>query len=431
MNSTQPLVQFNPKLPRLSKSEKGVLKLLVEAGKLISPLYLEQEKQNNEVKISEQEFQKAIKKDPSLLSPFTYLEKEKGKIIGTAYHIKYEKFLVPIAQKLNKAAELTDNKEFGKVLKVQANALLSGHYNEAVIARLKMKEYILDISIGPLDHFGDQLVFGKAPYHAWVGVLDLEGTKRYNNYKTITLSSRRKALLPKERIDTDKVKAQVLDVVLFSGLMARVKIAGISLPVGPRIVENYGTVATLFNQPNDLRIKEQILPTFNKIFSPAFREGYNKEDLRRGYLRTVALHELAHSYLHYKHAQENLKDLFPVIYELSATVLGLRMAGSLLLKDRITEKMLESMIVSFICRCFFLIEAGKKAEFLNVYVMGGTIFVNYMLENGALKRFEGLVIPNFTKMFVSLHDLSHILESLLSHGTRRDAENFISSFKKS
>ena len=40
----EPLLEFNPKLPKLSKNEQAVLKLLVEAGRLIVPIYLEQEK---------------------------------------------------------------------------------------------------------------------------------------------------------------------------------------------------------------------------------------------------------------------------------------------------------------------------------------------------------------------------------------------------
>lgn len=73
-----PLIEFNPKLPRLSKSEKAILKLLIEAGKLIVPIYLEQEKQLTE-KINKEEVENAAKKDPSVLSPFTVVEKVHGK----------------------------------------------------------------------------------------------------------------------------------------------------------------------------------------------------------------------------------------------------------------------------------------------------------------------------------------------------------------
>lgn len=425
-DNKQPLIQFNPKLPRLSESEKTVLKLLVEAGKLIVPIYLEQEEQMKDG-ISEKELQEAAKKDPAILSPYTVVEKVNGKLVATPYHIKYVEFLKPIAEKLNKAASITDSKEFGRALKVQAKALLEGTYEQAISTWLKIKPYILDISIGPLHHLDDQLPFAKASYHAWIGVVEQEGTERLNNYKSVTLSARREALVPKERIEPAKIKAKVLDVVLFSGIMAKTKFVGLNLPTDINIVEKYGSEVTLFNQPNDLRIKEQILPTFNKIFSKGFKQSFSKEDLRRGYLRTVALHELAHSYLYYKNALRNLQNLFPVIYELTATILGLRLAGTLLLKDRITDKQLESMIVAFMSRSFYLREKGRGSKFMMNYALGSLIFTNFMLESGAIKQLDNLIV-NFTKTFISLHDLSSILENLLSDGTKKDAESFIKRY---
>ncbi len=423
----QPLIKFNPKLPKLSANERAVLKLLVEAGELIAPIYIEQEKQEL---ISKDEEEKAAKKNPLILSPYTVIEKKDNEWVVTPYHIKYAKLLKPVADKLQQAANITENKEFGKALGIKAKALVEGSYEEATIAWLKIKPYILDISIGPIDHFDDQLLFGKAPYLAWVGVLDIEGTIRFNNYKSVTLSTSRKVSLPKEHFDNlEKVKAKVIDVILFSGLMARTKFTGINLPMNTNIVEKYGAEITLFNQANDLRLKEQILPTFNKIFSKGFREGFNLEDLRRGYLRSVALHELAHSYLYYRNAAKNLQDLFPGIYELAATMLGLRMGGHLLLKDRITNKQLESMIVAFISRSFYLMENRKTNKPMTNYALGGTVFINYMLENGALKEFKGLTILNFTKVFLSLQELFSILENLLAFGIRKDAQSFIKKYQ--
>lgn len=423
----EPLIEFNPKLPKLSKNERAVLKLLVEAGKLIVPLYLEQE---NQQRVSKEELENAAKKNPEILSPYTVIEKINGKMMVIPYHIKYAKFLKPIAEKLEEAVKITDNKEFGQALKIQAKALMDGGYEKAIAKWLKLEPYILDISIGPLHHYDDRLPFSKASYHAWIGVVEKEGTARLNNYKSVTLSARRKALVPRERIDPDieEIKAKVLDVLLFSGIMARTKFVGLNLPIDVEVVEKYGAQVTLFNQPNDLRLKEQILPAFDKIFSKEFREGFSREDLRRGYLRGVALHELAHSYLYYRNAVSNLGDLFYSIYELAATILGLRLAGNLLLKDRITDKQLESMVVAFISRCFYLTEGAKGDKFMINYALGGTIFINFMLESGAMKRCDGIATLNFTKTFVSLHDLSHILENLLSNGSRKDAESFIQKY---
>ncbi len=429
MNNNQPLIQFNPKRPRLSASEKAVLKLLIEAGKLVAPLYLEQEKEAKTNRLKKEEIEKAGKKDPAILSPYTILEKVNGKIVATPYHIKYAKLLKPIADRLNEASKLTDNKEFGRFLHLKAKALLGGTYEEAVSAWLKMKPYILDICIGPFKYLDDKLFFGKASYQAWVGILDFEGTEKLNNYKSIVFTARRKT--SSERIDNlDKVIAKVDDVILFSGLIARIKFIGVNLPMDIEFVKKYGSEITLFNQPNDLRMKEQIIPTFNKIFSKAFREGFTFEDLRRANLRYVAMHELAHSFLYYKHASENLKDLFQPIFELAATILGLRVAGTLLLKDSITNKELESMIVAALCRGFYLMGNRKNHETMINYTLGWSIFINFMLDSGALKQAEGMAIPNFMKMFVALHDLSNILENLLAYGTRKDADAFVKKYGK-
>ncbi len=435
LSNSEPLIEFNPKLPRLSASEKAVLKLLVEAGRLIVPIYLEQE---NQLKINgnfypagvtKEEVDKAAKINPGILSPYTVVEKINGKLTTIPYHVKYEKLLKPIADKLSQASEITDNKEFSKFLKLQVKALLDGTYEEAIAYWQKMKQYILDISIGPKEHFDDQVFFTKAAYQAWVGVIDSEGTEKLYYYKTIVLSARREALLPGDRLDNyDKVKAKVDNVLLFSGQMARTKFVGLNMPMNLKFVEKYGSEVTIFNQVNDLRLKEQILPTFKKIFSSEFRKGYSSEDLRKGSLRYVALHELAHNYLYYKDSAKRLQDLLPSIYELTATLLAMRIAGTLLLKDVISSKQLESMIVAFICRSSDLVEKGKTNKSMINYALGGGIFINFMLESGALKKLGGLTMPNFMKIFLSLQELSYILERLLASGTRSDAETFIKKY---
>lgn len=429
------VIKFNPKLPKLSKNELAVLKLLVEAAELLAPVYLEQEKQVQQMSdffhnsSNKAEKEEAIKKDPQILSPYSIVEKVNGKLISTPYHIKYVGLLRPVVDKLNKASQLTDNKQFGKFLKLKAQALLDGNYEVPVAYWMKMKPYILDITIGPFEHHDDRLFYAKASYQAWVGVVDPEATKMLEYYKQIVLSARRKALLPDERLENyHEVRAKVDNVLIFSGHMARTKFIGVNMPMNLDWVEKYGSEVTLFNELNDLRVKEQILPTFNKVFSPEFRKGFTQEDLRRGSMSYVALHELAHNDLYYKNAAKNLQDLLAPIYELSASVLGMRMAGSLLLRDIITNKQLESMIIAFICRCFHLIERGKNNKSFVNYSTGGAIFLNFMLQSSALKQLEGLAFPNFTKIFLSIQDLSYALEFLLSSGTRKNAERFIKKY---
>jgi len=430
------LIEFNPKLPRLSKSEGKVLKLLIEAVKLVAPLYKQQENQKfpganfYPHDVIREEIEEAAKSNPEILSRYTVVERIDGKLVAIPYHVKYREFLKPIADKLNKAGEITENRELRRFLKLQARALLEGTYQEAIVAGLAMKPYILDISIGPIDHDDDLLFFAKASYQAWVGVMDEEGTERLNNYKSIIFSSKRGSVSTEWVDNYGKVKAKVLDVVVFSGLLAKTKFVGLNLPSNINIVEKYGSEVTLFNQSNDLRMREQIMPTFKKIFSQEFRHSFDFEDLRRGNLRYIAMHELSHSYLYYRHAEENLQDLFMPIYELAATVLGFRMAGTLLLKDRINDKQLESMIVAFLCRSFYLAGQTQISKSMAGYTLGSTIFINFLLESGALKASRGIATPNYMKVFIVLPDLFHTLEKLLSSGTRKEAAALIKKYEE-
>lgn len=431
------LVKFESQSIKLTKNETQVLKLLVEAGEMIVPIYQLQE--NPEFlganfyphDATKEEIEKAAKSNLQILSPYTVVERADGKLVAIPYHIKYAKLLEPLADKLNQAARVTNNKNLAKLLKLQAKALLTGSYEEAIVAKLKMAIYKLDFSIGPDDRLDDQLFFAKASYEGWVGIVDLDQTKTLNKYKDLILGARRKALIPSEIINYNisNVNTKMEDVALISGLLAKTKFVGLNFPSDLSIIEKNGLEVVLFKQINELRLNEQILPIFKRLFSRDFRKSFTVDDLRRGNMEYVVLHELAHSYLNYRNANKNLQDLSPAIKELAATALGIRVCGSLLLKDMVTIKQLESMIIAFLCRSYYLVEKRKNDKSMLNYTLGGSVFINYMLESGALKQLKGMAFPNFTKIFVSLHELSSILERLLSSGTRKDAEDFIKKYK--
>lgn len=412
--------------------------MLVQAAELILPVYQDQERQIIESgglypKGTDKELlAKAIKEDPSLLSPLCVVEEENGNLKCVAYHIKYQNLLKPVAQKLKEASSQSDNKEFATFLTAQAHALLNGTYEAALAASTKVTGYPLDINIGPVEHDDQRLFFNKAAYQAWVGIIDSDATEQFDYYKTIVQSARRKSLKPDERHEiSHAIRGKVLDVLIFTGHMARTMFVGINMPTNLDFIQKYGSEITLFKQMNELRLTEQIRPTLEKAFSENFRNGYSLQDIARGNLSYIALHEIAHDYLYYKDAPKNLQDLLVIIYELAATVLGIRMAGALLLKDVISNKELESMIVSYICRSLHLKELGSKMPDWASYSTGGTIFINYLLKNGAMMQHNGLAIPNFMKIFVSIEELFFELEQILSSGTRKDAEAFIRLYRQS
>ena len=432
----KPLVEFNPKINGLTVNQSKVLKLLVDAAKLIVPIYEQQENQRFPGAnfyphgVTKKEIEEAALDNPEILSPYTIVEKKKGKLETIPYHEKYAKLLKGVAEKLLQAANITDNKEFSKRLELQANALVDGNYDEASLYWMSMKPYILDINIGPIERYDDRLFFIKTSYQAWVGVMDKKETERVFKYKDVILSARRKLTMPSEKIDYyEKVQVRVDDTLIFSGLMARTKFVGVNLPNDPNLMEKYGSEITISKQANEARFKDEVLPAFDKLFSPEFRRQFSEEDLKSGSLYLVVLHELAHTYLRYRNSERNLQDLFPIIDELAAYVMGIKVCGSLLLKDIMNQKQLESIIIAYLGRSYSLIRKGNDKDKSRMhYAIGGAIFVNYLLESGALKEAGGIHWPNFAKIYYSLDELATILERMLYQGTREDAEVLINRF---
>lgn len=429
------VLQFDPKLPKLSRNQLQVLDLLVNAAEIIGKVYLLQENRKYPganfypSNATKEEILQASKKDKKILSPYTIVERVNGKLQAIFYHEKYKDLLVQASAKLNEAAKMTESKDFSKRLKIQAEVLLNGQYDEAMISWIGMKPYILDINIGPMERYDDKLFFIKTAYQAWVGVLDEGTTNRVVKYKDIILSARRTSLMPSEKVDFyDKVQARVDDVVIFSGLITRTMFVGVNLPNEVELMEKYGSEITIFKQVNELRFEHDLLPIYNKVFSSSFKGLYSLDDIEKGSLYVNVLHEIAHTYLRYRRAETRLQDLFPIIDELAAYVMGIKVCGLLLLKDIATQHQLESIMVAFLTRSFDWVLAHADDQARLHYVLGGAIFINYLLESGAVVESDGVSWPNFTKMFFALSELASVLERILSMGTRADAEKFIKKY---
>lgn len=431
----RPLIEYNPKLPRLSKSELKVLDLLCEAGKLIVPIYELQE--NHKFPganfyphdATRAEIEKAVKKDSSILSPYTIVERRHGKLVAIPYHEKYAKLLKPAADKLMEAAALTDNSEFAARLKIQAEALLNGNYNKSIIAWMTMKPSIFSLVIGPIERYDDKLFFIKTAYQAWVGVMDEKATAKATDFKNIIMSSQRKIFMPSEHVSfLDKVQTRVDHTLLFSGLIARFGFIGTNLPNDIRLMEKYGSEITIFKPSLDYWFNKKHCPIFKAVFEKSFQQSYNEEGLRVGSGYRILLHELAHSFIRYRDAEERLGDLFPVIDEIAASVLGIKACGSLLLKDVLSQKDLEYIMVIFMVRLFDWLDKLKEDPSVIHYVKGNAIALSFLFSSGAIKQLGGISWPNFTKMFMALDELASALERILSRGSYNDAKNFIDKY---
>jgi len=427
--------KFKIEMKELSQREKVLLKKLTLAAELITPLYL---KQKNDKypganlyppDATREEIEKAAKKNLAILNPYTFVERNKsGKLIAIPYHLKFKKELKPIAKLLIEAARLSDSKKFSHYLKNQANSLLNGNYKESEIVWLKTEPSKFDFIIGPIERYLDKLFFKKCAYQAWVGILDEERTKEAEKFKNVILTGRRKILSGSEKVDVLKLGIRIDKTAIFSGLIADFMFTGTNLPNDVNLMEKYGSKLTIFTSSLDSKFKEDHSPTFKAVFDKKFQKSYSEADLYEGSLRCILLHEICHSLIRYRDAEERLRNLFPIFDELYAYILGIKSCGTLLLKGALNQKELETILIMHICRNFTWWLDSIKNPDVKYYAIGAAIAQNFFLKEGAIKEKGGISWPDFTKLFICIDELSHLLEYHLVLGSYEEAKEFVDEY---
>ena len=426
---------FKINTEELSQKEKVLFNKLISAAKQIQSLYLKQK--NNKYlganfyphDATKEEIERAAKKNFAILDPYTFVKRDKsGKLVAVPYHLEFKKELKQISQLLRESAELSNNKNFVQYLKSQANSLLNGDYQKSEIFWLKTEPFKFGFVIGPIERYLDKLFFQKCAYQSWVGILDKKRTKEVERFKRMILVSRRKILPGSEKVDVSKVGIRVDNTAIFSGLIADFMFTGTNLPNDVNLMEKYGSNLTIFAPSLDLKFKENHYPIFKIIFKKNFQRYYSKKNLYEASLRCILLHEIAHSLIRYRDAEERLGNLFPIFDELYGYILGLKSCGTLLLKGAMSQKELEAILIMHICRNFTWWLDSLKNPDVKHYAIGAAIAQNFFLKEGAIKEKGGISWPDFTKLFICIDELSHLLEYHLVLGSYEEAKEFVDEY---
>ena len=419
----------------LSQKEKVLFGKLISAAELITPLYLKQKNNKHPganfypYDATKEEIERAARKNPAILSPYTFVERDKaGKLIAIPYHLKFKKELKPISELLEEAADLSEDKNFSLYLRSRAKSLLDGSYEKSEIIWLKTEPVKFGFIIGPIERYLDKLFFKKCAYQSWVGLLDEEKTKEAEKFKNAILAGRRKILSGSEKAEISKLGVRVDRTAIFSGLIADFMFAGTNLPNDVRLMEKHGSNLTIFESSLESNFKGNRLSIFKAVFDKKFQKSYSEEDLYKGSLRCILLHEISHSLIRYRDAEERLKDLFPVFDELYAYILGIKGCGVLFLKGVMNQKELEAVLIMYICLNFACWLDSIKSPDKEHYTIGAAITQNFFLKEEAMREKGGISWPNFTKLFICIDELSRLLEYHLAVGSYEEAKDFIGEY---
>lgn len=427
---------FSNGSPELSAGEKKVLQKLGEAAKIISSLYLAQKNPRYRganfypSDASKKEIELAAKRDPEILSPYTFVERKEGKLVAVPYRVRFQKELSSVAELLREAAVLSSDKNFQAYLNIRADDFLKDNYDKSNILWLKTDRSKIGCVIGPFDRYLDQLFFTKRAYMAWVGVLDEHTTNEMDRFKKLILTSERLYLPGSRHAKISQVKVRVEDTTVFAGLVADFLFVGNNLPSSADIslIKKYGTIFTLFNPTLEWRFENWLLPIFQRIFSKDIQRRFSVQELKTAFLQSTVLHEACHSLMRYEDASKRLEEYFPYFDELFTDLLGIKGCGTLILKDALSEHELEAIVLKTICHSLYFYVSLSVRPHLDPYAVGGGLILEFLRQGKALVKGKQGFHLDPHRALITLNQLTSIIEYYVALGNHEEAEEFLKKF---
>src|SRR6056297_434818 len=367
---------------------------------------------------------------PGKDSQYTFLRRDAaGKLIVVPYRQQFAAEVKRTAALLRQAALLAEDTDLRRYLELRADALLTDDYQPSDFAWLDMTSNTLDVVIGPIETYEDQLFGYKAAHECYVLVKDKQWSDRLAHYAQFLPELQASLPVPaaykQEKPGTD-TELNAYDVVYYAGdCNSGSKTIAINLPNDEQVQLKKGT--------RRLQLKNAMRAKFDKILVPIADE-LIADDQRRhitfdAFFGNTMFHEVAHG-LGVKNtldgsqtAREALKEQYAAIEEGKADILGLHMITQLHQRGEI-EGDLQDYYVTFMAGIFRSVRFGASSA----HGKANMIRFNFFREYGAFERDDqGRYRVNVPKLTLATRDLSTRLLTLQGDGDYDGAAKLVAS----
>ncbi|MEK6409826.1 MAG: hypothetical protein AABN34_23110 [Acidobacteriota bacterium] len=216
-----------------------------------------------------------------------------GKLKIVPYHEEYREFLEPAAKLLREAADLTGNQTLKNFLTKRAEAFASDDYYASDVAWMDLDAPI-DVTIGPYETYEDELFGYKAAFEAFITLRDeAESAKlvKFSGY----LQELENNLPIDPRYRNPKLGAaspiRVVDNVFCSGDGNRgVQTAAFNLPNDEKVVKEKGSKRVMLKNVQEAKFKQVLVP-ISKTVMDASQQSQISFD---AFFTHILAHELMH-----------------------------------------------------------------------------------------------------------------------------------------
>ncbi|MFT5813930.1 MAG: hypothetical protein ACI9VT_001688 [Psychroserpens sp.] len=368
--------------------------------------------------MSKAEFEKATFDDKNGLYSLVIRNKD-GELSTIAFSEAYSDEINRIAVILEKASTFADDKEFANYLNMRAKAIRNDDFQASDFAWMDMKKNPIDIVIGPIETYEDQLFGYRAAFESYVLIKDMSWSEKLAKYaaflpelqRGLPVSKKYKAEVPGSDADLN-----AYDVIYYAGhANAGGKTIAINLPNDEQVQLEKGT--------RRLQLKNAMRAKYDAIMTPIAEILIVPEQRKNvtftAFFANTMFHEVAHG-LGIKNTindkgsvRQSLKEHASALEEGKADILGLYMIRQLLAKNVITEGTLEDYYTTFLTGIFRSVRFGASSA----HGKANMVRFNYFAEQNAFSRNEqGLYSVNVDRMTAAIDSLSELILTLQGNG---------------
>jgi hypothetical protein len=370
----------------------------------------------------------------AIYSSYTVLRGNLQKLTAIPYHVEYAKFLDPAAKALREAADLSDDKDFARFLRLRADALLSDDYYPSDLAWVDLRNPKIDVIFAPYETYLDDVLGVKTSYEAAVLIRNEPESAKlalYQKYVPDIQDALPLAVQDRPSKRGQPSPMEVVDAPFRTGdLLHGYQAVADNLPNDPRIHQAKGTKKIFFKNFMDARVSTVVLPVA-KLLMPESQAAVASGD---GYLAAVILHEISHglgpAYSRVNGKQVAITEAIGPVYspleEAKADVVGMYGLQWLMDHGALPKSRAQEYYASYVAGIFRSIrygtaEAHGRAEMMEF---------NYLLEQKAVNHGGGKYAVDYARIPAVLARLAKELLEIEATGDRARAEAWFNRYDK-
>lgn len=373
--------------------------------------------------ITKEELEKSDVKDKH--GQYSIIKRDSaGKLYSEPFHVAYKQQLEKASALLKQASELAEDAGLKKYLQLRSEALLTDNFTASDIAWMDMKNNGIDVIIGPIENYEDQLYENRNAYEAYVLIKDKEWSKRLAKYVAM-LPELQKGLPVEEKYKKESPgtssELNAYNVVYYAGhCNSGGKTIAVNLPNDEEIQKTKGTRRS--------QLKNAMQAKFDKIMLPIAKEFIDPSQLKQiqfdAFFANVMFHEVAHglgikSTVNGKGTVRSaLQEQGSWLEEAKADILGLYMVTKLVEKGELAGP-IENYYTTFMAGILRSVRFGAG----EAHGKANMLAFNFFEEKGAFeKTTDGHYKVSFDKFKTAMNDLSNLILTLQGNGDKPAVE---------